>query len=90
MLKGVPVKIYKMVIVIGINQIVIVLGKDVTGGHIGSGQTHLFRLKYFKDLLLIVVQVPALLVAKVYRGLPVANYLDGIVHPYCPMIRSND
>ena len=79
-----------MVVVVGINQVIIIHGKNVAGGHIGSGQTYMLRLQHFKYFLLIIVQVPALLVAKVGRGLPVTNDLYGIIHSDGTMIRGNN
>ena len=63
MLEGVPVEIHKMIVIVGIYQEIIVHGKNITAAQIAPGQVDLLGLKYFKYLLFILVQIPALLVA---------------------------
>jgi hypothetical protein len=90
MLKGVAVKIYKMIVIIGVNQVVVVQAKNIGSGHMCTGKAYALGLQDFKNLFGIIIQVPSLFVTQVHRGLPVSDYLYRIVNPHCPMIGGDD
>ncbi len=66
MLKCIPVEVYKVVVVIGINHEVVVHGKDVTGTHIGPGQVNRLWSCNLENLFFIKIKVFTLFISEVY------------------------
>ena len=80
MLKCVVVVLNVVVVVVGVGQEVMIQGKHIGRAHVGAGQAIALRLEYLINLLGVVTQVLAQLVAQVGIGVLVADNLDGIVH----------
>ena len=90
MLEGIAIEIYKMIVIIWINQVVAIQTKNIGSGHVRAGQTYALGLKHLKNLLRIIIQVSPLFVAQVHRALPVSNHFYGILYPNSPMIGGDD
>ena len=90
MLKGIPVIIHIVVVVIGIAEKAIATGEDKGRVDGRCGQTGLLWVAEGEDLLWFVVEVTAMFIAQVGGGLFVSDHLEGCFHPDAAVVGGQD
>ena len=90
MLKGFIIIVYKLVVIILVNEITVFFGKNIIGADIYFWQLRLMWIFNQKDFFGIEIQVSALLVAQICICIPVANYLTWMFYPDGAMICGDD
>ena len=80
-LESVLVIIMIMVIIIGIEEKIILFGKNESGTDVGTRESCFLRIRNFQHILFIVIQIPPHFIPEVGGGLAIPNHLGSIVHP---------
>ena len=75
MLKGIAVMIGVEIIVVGIGNKILIVGKDVGRTHIGSRQLRFLRFSDFKEIARVVTEVAAQFVSQIGIGRTFAHNL---------------
>ena len=74
MLEGIPVVVIEMIVIIGVEEETVFLGKDIAGTDVGPGKLGLGGIAYFEDIPFLILQVSTNLIAQVRGGLAVAHH----------------
>src|SRR5690606_18561418 len=90
MLEGLIKIIDKLVVIIGINEVIIFLGKNKAGAHVQFRKHPIMRVFNQKNLLGIKIQVFSLLITQIGVRISVAHYFAWMLHTNGSMVSSND
>lgn len=88
-LEGIAVIIGKVIIVIGITQVQVAFGKDERRIYIRNRQPGFSRVTECQYVLCVIVQVAAMLVAQVSRGLLISDHFHRRIYPHTSMVSSH-
>lgn len=85
-LEGVAVVGGVVVVVVGVGEEIVAIGKNVGRGEVWSREPELFRVLDFIHLLLVVAEILPHLVAEVGVGVFVAHHLYCVVYMDCAVV----
>ena len=82
MLEGVHVVLDVLVVVVGVDEVVVLVAEDVGRGDVAAREEDLGWVLHLEDLLGVVVEQASLLVAEIDADALVAFDADGVVDAY--------
>src|SRR5690606_32586155 len=81
-LEGVAIEVHEVVVIVGVDEVEVLLGEDKRAAHIGAWQEALGGVLDGEDILGLVGEVAPVLVAQVGVGVAVADHLAGLGHAH--------